>query len=66
MKLNEKKFDLIMAQKCMTAKELSAKTGVTESTIAKAKNGNRTPRPSTIGKLAAGLGVSVESIIEAI
>jgi transcriptional regulator with XRE-family HTH domain len=44
--------------------DLSAITGVAEFTISEIEAGKRTPRPSTLRKLAQGLGVEVSDFYE--
>ncbi|HHV09771.1 MAG TPA: helix-turn-helix transcriptional regulator [Clostridiales bacterium] len=63
MKLNNKKFDIILATKCMSAKDLSKKSGVNVITLSKLRNGS-VARPQTIGRLAAALEVDVTELIE--
>lgn len=49
----------------LTQQELAAKTGLSQSTIAMIENGTRkTPRPSTLTKLAEALGVSPFELLE--
>lgn len=64
MKLDPKKLQFVMAEKCIEIRELSRKTGVTESTISKVKNGRQNAKPVTIGKLAKGLGVKISELLE--
>lgn len=42
--------------------ELAAKSGVDQATISQLERGHRRPRRSTVEKLAAALGVEVETL----
>ena len=64
MKIDNKKLDLIMAQKCLSSEKLSQMANVSQVTIARMRNGSQKPRPMTIGKIAKALGVKVEDLIE--
>lgn len=64
MKIDNKKLDLLMAEKCLTLEKLSKITGVSQVTIARMKNGSQKPRPITIGKIAKALGIKPEELIE--
>ena len=48
----------------VTQAELAARTGIAESTLSRIENGLNRPRISTIRKLAAGLGVPPEDLID--
>jgi DNA-binding XRE family transcriptional regulator len=48
----------------VTQAELAARTGVTEATISRIENGQHAPRISTVRKLAEGLGVKPEDLVE--
>lgn len=63
MKVNSKKFEIIMANACMTFSDLSKKSGISQFTIARIKSGTNA-NPATIGKIAKALNVSVEELIE--
>ena len=58
------KLDRVMASKMLTLKQLSEKSGVSNVTIVRLKNGTQKPKPITVGKLAKALGVDVTEIIE--
>lgn len=45
--------------------DLAARSGVAQNTISEAETGRRTPRPSTLRKFAAALGVEVGDFFEA-
>ena len=64
MKIDNKKLDLLMAEKCLTSEKLSKITGVSQVTIARMKNGTQKPRPITIGKIAKALEIKPEELIE--
>jgi DNA-binding Xre family transcriptional regulator len=64
VKIDNKKLDLLMAEKCLTSEKLSKITGVSQVTIARMKNGSQKPRPITIGKIAKALGIKPEELIE--
>jgi transcriptional regulator with XRE-family HTH domain len=48
----------------VTQAELAERTGVAESTISRIESGLQRPRISTIRKVAAGLGVPPEELID--
>jgi transcriptional regulator with XRE-family HTH domain len=52
----------IRLRRGLSQADLSAKTGVAEYTISEIEAGKRTPRPSTLRKLAQGLGVEVADL----
>ena len=52
-----------MLEKGMTQKELSIKSNITESSISKYLNGERTPRVDVIVSLANALNVSVDYLL---
>ncbi len=64
-KLNVKAVRLIMAKKCMTAKDLAKTAGIGESTVVTllTQYRGRNPRMDTLGKIAKGLGVEPAEII---
>lgn len=64
MKIDKMKFDIAMAKKGYSAKELSEKCGVSQITIARLKRGVQKARPVTISKIAKALNVPVESIVD--
>ncbi len=64
MKIDLKKLEFLMAEKCIEIRELSKKTGITESTISRIKNGKQNAKPVTIGKLAKGLEVQITELLE--
>jgi transcriptional regulator with XRE-family HTH domain len=46
----------------MSQDELAEKSGVNQATIAMLERGHRQPRRGTVEKLAAALGVAVETL----
>nr|DAP92772.1 MAG TPA: Helix-turn-helix XRE-family like protein [Caudoviricetes sp.] len=64
MKINNERFEVALASSCMTLKELSEKSGIRQETIARIKKSLQNPNPSTVGKIAKALGISVEKLIE--
>ena len=63
MKLDLKKLEMAMAEKCYTIQELSKKSSVAVSTISKIFNKGQQPNLWTIGKLARALRVPVKDLI---
>lgn len=64
MKISKEKLDIIMAQKQMYIKEICEASGLPKETFKQARSGARNPKPKTIGRIAAALGVDVTEIIE--
>jgi transcriptional regulator with XRE-family HTH domain len=64
MKIDNQKLDLLMAINCLSAEQLANITGVSQVSIARFRKGIQRPRPSTIGKIAKALGVTVQELIE--
>lgn len=64
MKLNKKAFELALAKKQMSKAELSAKSGVSLSTITKLSSEKHEGKPKTAGKIAQALGVDVADIMK--
>lgn len=62
-KISYEKFLLALARSEMTTSQLNERSGVCRSTISKIMNGETTVRPSTVGKLAKALNVTVEQIV---
>lgn len=63
MKANRKKLENAMAQACMNTKDLQEAADIPRPTLNNVISG-RNVRPKTIGQVAKGLGVSVETILE--
>ena len=64
MKLDEKKLQMILAEKGMMLKDLCESAGIGEITLRNIRQGKSRPRPATIGRIAKALGVDVKDIIE--
>lgn len=64
MILSKNKLELAMADNCMNYTELAQKAELSRMTIQKLLYTNRTPRPTTIGKLAKALNVKTSDIID--
>jgi len=64
MKINTRKYNLLLANKGMSVKDLAALSGVNEVTLCRLKNGSQTARPQTLGKIAKALQCKVEDFIE--
>ena len=63
MKMNREAYLLYRARTGITPGILVNRCGIPHSTLARAANGMEC-RPETIGKIARGLGVSVELLID--
>lgn len=64
MKINAEKVKIAMANKCMSMRELSKKTGLKEETVSAVLSNKREARLTTVGVIAKVLGKTVEEIIE--
>lgn len=64
MKLDEKKFERVLADKGLMLKDLCAEAGLAEITLRKIRQKKTTPRPATIGRIAKALNVEVQDIIQ--
>ncbi len=64
MKFDNKKFNMQLALHQISIKELCEKSGLGVTTLRKARKGQCSPRPATIGKIAKALGVDVKDIIQ--
>lgn len=64
MEMDIKKFNLALANSCLTLEELSKKSGVGRCTISRVKNDSQKATPRTLGKLAKALGVRVEDLLQ--
>ena len=53
-----------MARKQVTIKEICEKSGMPMETFKQARIGKRNPKPATVGRIAAALGVDVTEIID--
>ena len=65
MKLNVMKILKLLAERGMTKSELANRAGVSRQQISTIV-GRGSCTPKTAGKLAAGLGVSVDEIVKAV
>jgi DNA-binding Xre family transcriptional regulator len=64
MRISKNKFDMVIAENCISVKELSEQSGVPMQTISAIVNNRRNPKPLTVGKLARALSVKVADIVE--
>ncbi len=48
----------------VTQAELSERTGIAEATLSRIENGMQRPRISTVRKIAEGLGVTADELVE--
>lgn len=64
MNLDARKLQLLIAQKQMNIGELAEKSGLCSNSISSFFSGRRKPSIKSLGKLAKGLGVEVEEILE--
>ncbi|MBU5625689.1 helix-turn-helix transcriptional regulator [Oscillibacter sp. MSJ-2] len=63
MKVNTRKIDIILAERFMTKTELANLCGIsTQVLYTVVRRGAAEPR--TVGKIAAGLGIPVDDIME--
>ena len=61
MQINSVKIERILAELCLTKKELSTRCGISRQNISTVIR-RGTCEPKTAGKIAAGLGVTIEEI----
>lgn len=64
MNLDVKKLQLMMAKKQLNIRELAQRSGLSENSISSFFSGRRVPSIKSLGKLAAGLGVEVEELLQ--
>lgn len=64
MKINKEKFEILLAEKCMTITELVKTIKTDNSVITKINKGFDKFRPATVGKIAKALNVSVVELLE--
>ncbi len=64
MTLNTTKLAMAIGNAKKTVFQLSDETGLAVSTISKIKNGRRSPRLDTIGKIADALQVRIEDLVD--
>jgi len=63
MNFNILVFRTELARNCLTMKELSKKSGVSDVTLTRVNQGKQIPQPVTVGKIAKALKVDVEKLI---
>ena len=63
MKIDRKKLETNLANKCINISELSSKADVSMTTLQRVQSGYEV-KPRTVGLIARALGVSVDAIIE--
>lgn len=64
MKINKEKFEILLAENCMTITELVKTIKTDNSVITKINKGFNKFRPATVGKIAKALNVSVVELLE--
>ncbi|MBR4435134.1 MAG: helix-turn-helix transcriptional regulator [Clostridia bacterium] len=64
MKIDNVKLELAIASREMKLKDLCAEAKVDETALRNIRQGKRTPRLSTIGRIAKALNVDVQDIIQ--
>lgn len=62
MKINTRFIEIKLAELALTQSAYAEKCGIWQSQISRALQ-RGTAEPKTVGKLAAGLGVSVEEVL---
>lgn len=63
MRIDEKKLNLLLCDKCMSIADLASTVGVARGAIYATLNRNQ-QRPKTIGNIAKALGVRAADLIE--
>lgn len=63
MKINSKKVEMMLADRCMLYSDLAKKSNLSSFTITRMRTGAEV-NPSTVGKIAKALGVTVQELIE--
>lgn len=64
LKLDRRKLDLILAEKCYNLVDLTKKAGVSSALITKVVSGNYTLTTKTLGKIAKALEVKPQDLIQ--
>jgi transcriptional regulator with XRE-family HTH domain len=64
MIIDVERYNLLLANKCLSVKEFSKLSGVSEVTLSRIKNESQQARPQTLGKIAKALGINVETLIK--
>jgi DNA-binding Xre family transcriptional regulator len=62
MKIDKKKFDIVLATKCLGLYELCEKSQVSRATLARISH-DKELKPETVGKIAKALKTPVTDII---
>lgn len=62
MRIDKRKLNMILADKCLTQSEAAEKSGLSSGRYNRIINAE-TVLPKTAGKIARGLGVHIEDII---
>lgn len=63
MRIDERKLNLLLCDRCMSRRELAEKAGLSVNSILCATNGKRNMLPQNVGRLAKVLGVSGSALI---
>lgn len=63
MRIDKQKLNVILAEKGLTMGEAAKKSGLSRGRFTLIVN-SETLRPKTVGKIAKGLGVQIEEIID--
>ena len=61
MKINSKKVEMVLADRCMLYTDLAKKSNLSPFTITRMRTGAEV-NPSTVGKIAKALGVTVQEL----
>jgi DNA-binding Xre family transcriptional regulator len=64
VKIDIMKYNLLLANKGISVKELATQSGVNAVTLCRIKNGAQDARPQTLGKVAKALQCKVEDFIQ--
>lgn len=64
LKLDRRKLDLILAEKCYSLVDLTKKAGVSSALITKVVSENYTLTTKTLGKIAKALEVKPQDLIQ--
>lgn len=64
MKINKKAMDILLAENCLSIKELAKKIGITPGNLTRIRQGQKNTRPKTIGLIAKALKVDINELLE--
>lgn len=64
MKIDKQKFEVALANACMTSSELSKASGISKFTITRMQSDDVETQPATVGKIAKALGVNAKDLIK--